>query len=107
MSFLTCFWLLPQKEHLSRSPPSPIRATSTSLCSPRPTVPSAAPGYTTGADCMTYDGTAFGAAADPLNSLNTTTAQTLARQVTRTRQLVVLTASRLDLRVLITSSTRP
>src|SRR6478752_1296231 len=27
MSFLTCFWLFPQKEHLSRSPPSPIRAT--------------------------------------------------------------------------------
>src|SRR6478735_10102088 len=28
MSFLTCFWLLPQKEHLSRSPPSPMRAIS-------------------------------------------------------------------------------
>src|SRR3954464_11882432 len=27
ISFLTCFWLLPQKEHLSRSPPSPMRAT--------------------------------------------------------------------------------
>ncbi len=27
MSFLTCFWLLPQKEHFSRSAPSPIRAT--------------------------------------------------------------------------------
>jgi len=27
MSFLTCFWLFPQKEHLSRSPLSPIRAT--------------------------------------------------------------------------------
>src|SRR4029077_12265729 len=27
MSFLTCFWLLPQKEHFSRSPPSPMRAT--------------------------------------------------------------------------------
>jgi hypothetical protein len=27
MSFLTCFWLLPQNEHLSRSPPSPMRAT--------------------------------------------------------------------------------
>src|SRR5689334_24206002 len=27
MSFFTCFWLLPQKEHLSRSPPSPMRAT--------------------------------------------------------------------------------
>ena len=28
MSFLTCFWLFPQKEHLSRSPVSPTRATS-------------------------------------------------------------------------------
>src|SRR5450759_4573638 len=27
MSFLTCFWLFPQKEHFSRSAPSPIRAT--------------------------------------------------------------------------------
>src|SRR5919202_1276805 len=27
MSFLTCFWLFPQNEHLSRSPLSPIRAT--------------------------------------------------------------------------------
>src|SRR5680860_1062847 len=27
MSFLTCFWLFPQNEHFSRSPPSPIRAT--------------------------------------------------------------------------------
>jgi hypothetical protein len=27
MSFLTCFWLLPQNEHLSRSPLSPMRAT--------------------------------------------------------------------------------
>jgi hypothetical protein len=23
---LTCFWLFPQNEHLSRSPPSPMRA---------------------------------------------------------------------------------
>src|SRR5919107_3961732 len=29
MSFFTCFWLLPQKEHFSRSPPSPMRATGT------------------------------------------------------------------------------
>src|SRR4051794_33154104 len=28
ISFLTCFWLFPQNEHLSRSPPSPMRATS-------------------------------------------------------------------------------
>src|SRR6185295_8463950 len=27
MSFLTCFWDFPQKEHFSRSPPSPILAT--------------------------------------------------------------------------------
>ncbi|GGM72111.1 hypothetical protein GCM10007977_087310 [Dactylosporangium sucinum] len=27
MSFFTCFCDLPQKEHFSRSPPSPIRAT--------------------------------------------------------------------------------
>src|SRR5438105_6146249 len=26
ISFLTCFWLFPQKEHFSRSPPSPMRA---------------------------------------------------------------------------------
>src|SRR6478672_323598 len=29
MRFLTCFWLLPQKEPFSRSPPSPMRATGT------------------------------------------------------------------------------
>src|SRR4249919_1554439 len=28
MSFLTCFWLFPQNEHLRRSPPSPNFATS-------------------------------------------------------------------------------
>src|SRR5262245_15386937 len=28
ISFLTCFWLLPQNEHLSRSAPSPMRATA-------------------------------------------------------------------------------
>src|SRR5665647_36370 len=31
MSFLTCFWLLPQNEHFSRSPPSPMRATRRSF----------------------------------------------------------------------------
>src|SRR3954451_19118621 len=42
MSFLTCFWLFPQKEHLSRSPPSPMRATRKPLpltcpvCRPEP-----------------------------------------------------------------------
>src|SRR5580693_969928 len=37
MSFLTCFWLFPQKEHFSRSPPSPMRATQLLLyLGPRP-----------------------------------------------------------------------
>src|SRR6476659_9393558 len=27
ISFFTCFWLFPQNEHFSRSPPSPMRAT--------------------------------------------------------------------------------
>src|SRR5450759_3056675 len=31
MSFLTCFWLLPQNEHFNRSPPSPMRATRRSF----------------------------------------------------------------------------
>src|SRR3954453_19557128 len=31
MSFLTCFWLFPQNEHLSRSPPSPNLATEALL----------------------------------------------------------------------------
>src|SRR5215468_4712063 len=31
MSFFTCFWLFPQKEHFSRSPPSPNFATAPSL----------------------------------------------------------------------------
>src|SRR5580704_12137542 len=31
MSFLTCFWLFPQNEHFSRSPPSPMRATQSLL----------------------------------------------------------------------------
>src|SRR6478752_10517712 len=39
MSFLTCFWLFPQKLHLSRSPPSPIRATSRVLQSRREKAP--------------------------------------------------------------------
>src|SRR3954462_14143246 len=36
MSFLTCFWLLPQNEHFSRSPLSPMRATPPPYVSPRP-----------------------------------------------------------------------
>src|ERR1700739_3743619 len=42
MSFLTCFWLFPQNEHLSRSPPSPNLATAIprsdhcSRCTPLP-----------------------------------------------------------------------
>src|SRR5687768_5930059 len=38
MSFLTCFCDFPQKEHFSRSPPSPIRATYVSPCAHRPTL---------------------------------------------------------------------
>src|SRR5258706_15048177 len=36
INFLTCFWLFPQKEHFSRSPPSPNFATtrSPSQCEP-------------------------------------------------------------------------
>src|ERR1700733_11642955 len=30
INFLTCFWLFPQKEHFSRSPPSPNFATTRS-----------------------------------------------------------------------------
>src|SRR6478736_9000178 len=40
MSLRTCFWLFPQKEHFSRSPPSPIRAMSPLdplCCGPRGT----------------------------------------------------------------------
>src|SRR5947207_4183681 len=33
ISFFTCFWLFPQKEHFSRSPPSPNLATGSP---PRP-----------------------------------------------------------------------
>src|SRR5438270_8276375 len=36
MSFLTCFWLLPQNEHFSRSPPSPMRATQSLLQTDEP-----------------------------------------------------------------------
>src|SRR5207248_6955867 len=32
MSFLTCFWLFPQNEHFSKSPPSPMRATQLLPC---------------------------------------------------------------------------
>src|SRR3954453_21498872 len=38
MSFLTCFWLFPQKEHLRRSPPSPMRATDSLLVRRRRTL---------------------------------------------------------------------
>src|SRR3954453_7059565 len=31
INFFTCFWLFPQKEHLSRSPPSPNFATEALL----------------------------------------------------------------------------
>src|SRR5688572_27600559 len=36
MSFLTCFCDFPQNEHFSRSPPSPMRATSEYLVPRRP-----------------------------------------------------------------------
>ena len=42
MSFLTCFWDLPQKEHFSKSPDSPTRATndpSLTLVTTGPTLP--------------------------------------------------------------------
>src|SRR5919108_1682042 len=39
MSFFTCFWLFPQKEHFSRSPPSPNLATRSP---PRPDPPDSA-----------------------------------------------------------------
>src|SRR5579875_1088203 len=66
MSFLTCFWLLPQKEHLSRSPPSPMRATRTPPCrvahaKPNLTLPVTRRASTRGAEAAPrdrYDGTA-------------------------------------------------
>src|SRR5690606_14916374 len=45
MSFFTCFWLLPQNEHLSRSPPSPMRAMAVDL------VPSGASGAPDSSRC--------------------------------------------------------
>src|SRR5437588_12921494 len=36
ISFLTCFWLLPQNEHFSRSPPSPNFATDPPILSRSP-----------------------------------------------------------------------
>src|SRR4051794_9524966 len=44
MSFLTCFWLFPQKEHFSRSPPSPMRATGTTPHDSGRPRPGSAPG---------------------------------------------------------------
>src|SRR5215469_5970199 len=53
ISFLTCFWLFPQKEHLSRSP-SPMRATGWISFASTPAVPSG------GAEkALTQEGTAF------------------------------------------------
>src|SRR5258708_14390558 len=51
ISFLTCFWLLPQNEHFSRSAPSPMRATA---LLPLPLSPSCA--FRT--SCGRYSGTA-------------------------------------------------
>src|SRR5579859_3321961 len=53
ISFLTCFWLFPQKEHLSRSP-SPMRATGWISFASTPALPSG------GAEkALTQEGTAF------------------------------------------------
>jgi len=55
---LTCFWDFPQKEHFSRSPPSPIRATYISPCAHRPTC--TGPGLrTTRLVCPVADATAL------------------------------------------------
>src|SRR3954468_3187923 len=48
MSFLTCFWLFPQKEHLRRSPPSPMRATDSLLVRRRRTLGCTRPAPTWG-----------------------------------------------------------
>src|SRR5262249_10260073 len=47
MSFLTCFWLFPQNEHLSKSPPSPTRATQQLLHAGAPQRPGHHPGSPT------------------------------------------------------------
>src|SRR5438067_714908 len=54
MSFFTCFWLFPQKEHLSRSPPSPIRAMTADLCPLRRAVRSDTPGCHDGLDPLAW-----------------------------------------------------
>src|SRR5215469_7990229 len=58
MSFLTCFWLFPQNEHFSKSPPSPMRATQllplpVIRCG-RPAYPEMASGPPTGRNGQTY-----------------------------------------------------
>ena len=79
MSFLTCFWLFPQNEHFSRSPPSPMRATQFLLymgptldAMPGPGLPG--PG-TAGMSRhavirLLSDGTAFGGPMDQSNPLS-------------------------------------
>src|SRR4051812_34910218 len=72
MSFLTCFWLFPQKEHFSRSPPSPIRATHLSPAHDPARTAGPCPGSSPRpGPCGGYDGTAFGASADPLDGFDT------------------------------------
>src|SRR4051812_9119053 len=56
MSFFTCFWLFPQKEHLSRSPPSPMRAKSGPSSSGPPLC----------GEALQYDGTASRPAFGPV-----------------------------------------
>src|SRR5579859_5173608 len=73
MSFLTCFWLFPQNEHFSRSPPSPMRATQVLLyMGPPPSPPrlGAADMIRHASSCCHIDGTALRGPMDPSNPLS-------------------------------------
>src|SRR5271165_3744656 len=75
MSFLTCFWLFPQNEHFSRSPPSPMRATQFLLYMGPPAAARFPGPGTTGMSRhavmrLLYDGTAFGGPMDQSNPLS-------------------------------------
>src|SRR5260370_38851395 len=72
MSFLTCFWLLPQNEHFSRSPPSPMRATQILLYMGPPRRPDRPPpaGMSREADKRLHiDGTASWVPMDTIKPL--------------------------------------
>src|SRR4051794_16326836 len=99
MSFLTCFWLFPQKEHLSRSPPSPIRATRTFSLVARDR---SGPVSTT-----VQPSEPRGSPLTPRWPNRTERPPEQARERLWAGPQAVLTASLLALRVLITSSTRP